>query len=253
MSLQIGEQHQHAESIVDGFSQSDDAAAADLEPRLARKAKGLDSVLHGAGGDDLPVEFRRGVDIVIVEIQPRFLQTPRLILAQHAQRRAGLHAKILDRADHRAHLVEIPVLGIAPCGGHAEPAGAGIPGAPRGLDHRRNVHQPGRLDAGVVVGALRAIAAILRAAAGLDAEQACDLDAVGIEVSSVDALRPEDEIRERQIVERFCLRPRPVVARLIGGVAFVVDRIQRRTHPAIPWLPACTVKFARAASRGGST
>jgi len=62
------------------------------------------------------------------------------------------------------------------------------------------------------VGALRAVTAIFRATAGLDAEQARRLDMIGVEVSAVNALRAENQIRERLIVQRFGFGARPVVA-----------------------------------------
>jgi hypothetical protein len=58
---------------------------------------------------------------------------------------------------------------------------------------------------------LRTIAAVFRAAAGLDAEQARGLDLVGIEMSAVDALRAEHQVREGKIVKRLRFGPPPVV------------------------------------------
>src|SRR5580692_3632308 len=59
--------------------------------------------------------------------------------------------------------------------------------------------------------ALRAVAAVLRTAAGLDAEQARGLDVVGIEVAAMNALRAKHQIREGKIVKRPRFRTRPVV------------------------------------------
>ena len=59
--------------------------------------------------------------------------------------------------------------------------------------------------------ALRAVTAILGAAAGLDAEQARGLDVVGIEMAAMDALRAKHQIRERQGIKSFGLRAVPVV------------------------------------------
>ena len=60
---------------------------------------------------------------------------------------------------------------------------------------------------------LAAIAAILRAAAGLDAQQPAQLHLVGIEVAAMDGVRGKQQIVERRSVERLRLRPRPVVTR----------------------------------------
>ena len=148
---------------------------------------------------------------MIVEVEPGVVQPRRLRRRQHAERHAGFHAEILDRAHHLADLVEIAVFRIAPRRGHAEAARAGIPGALRGGDHIGLRHQLCRLQAGVVMRALRAIAAILGAAAGLDAEQARGLDMVRIEIAAMNALRPKHQVRERQVIESFGLRAIPVV------------------------------------------
>ena len=200
MHRQIGKQHQHAEPIADLFTHADDSAAANLEPGLARVGERIDAILHRARGDDLAVEFRRGIDVVIVEVESGVAQPLRLIGREHAERRAGLQPQPLDGADHIADPVEVLVLRIAPRRCHAEPACARVLGALRGREYLLRIHQLGGLDAGVVVGALRAVAAIFRATAGLDAEQTRRLDVIGVEVSAVNALRAENQIRERLIV-----------------------------------------------------
>ena len=53
---------------------------------------------------------------------------------------------------------------------------------------------------GLVVRALRAVGAVLRAAAGLDAEQRAELHLVGGVMLAVDALRAKEQLRQRQIV-----------------------------------------------------
>ncbi|ESZ28034.1 hypothetical protein X732_32315 [Mesorhizobium sp. L2C066B000] len=56
---------------------------------------------------------------------------------------------------------------------------------------------------------LAAIAAILRASAGLHAEKAAELDFVGIEILAVNGLREEEEIVEGCIMKRPGCRLRP--------------------------------------------
>ena len=73
-------------------------------------------------------------------------------------------------------------------------------------------HQPGSLEAGFMMARLAAIAAILGAPAGLDAEQPAELDLVGIESPAVDGLRLEQEIVERRIVKCQRLFFRPILA-----------------------------------------
>jgi hypothetical protein len=70
--------------------------------------------------DYFTVIFWGGVDVVVVVIQPRLGQPPRLIARQHAERHAGFQP---HRADARYHLddrVHVAVLGLAPRGTHAE-------------------------------------------------------------------------------------------------------------------------------------
>ena len=106
---------------------------------------------------------------------------------EHAERGAGLEPERLDARDHLADLVEIAVLGLAPGRAHAEAARAGRLGGARLGEHRVDRHQLLGLDAGVVVHALRAIGAVLRAAAGLDRQQRRNLHFGRIEVQAVDA------------------------------------------------------------------
>jgi hypothetical protein len=62
---------------------------------------------------------------------------------------------------------------------------------------------------GVVACGLRAIAAILGTAAGLDGEQRRALNLVGVEVLAVHLLRTEDQIHQGKLVERFDFGDRP--------------------------------------------
>ena len=59
---------------VTAFAHADDAAAADIDAGVAHRRQRFQPVLIGAGGDDLAVEFRRGVEIVVVVIEPGILQ-----------------------------------------------------------------------------------------------------------------------------------------------------------------------------------
>ena len=57
------------------------------------------------------------------------------------------------------------------------------------------------LDAGLVVGALRAIGAIFGAAAGLDGEQLAELDFGGVVKLAMDLLRGENQIEQRPLID----------------------------------------------------
>src|SRR5262249_38247452 len=119
----------------------------------------VETLLIGAGGDDGAVIFRRGVEVVVVVIEPRAFQPLRLWRAEHAKRDTGFHAEFAHAFDHGADLIEIAVLRFAPGGTHAEPAGAGGLGRARLAEHGVKLHQLAGLEPGLMRRALRAIAA----------------------------------------------------------------------------------------------
>jgi hypothetical protein len=86
------------------------------------------------------------------------------------------------------------------------------PPASRSGQHRSEARQFFGFHAGVVFRALGAIAAILRAAAGLDRKQRGDLHLSRIEIFPVDTLRVEDEIGKWQREQHAHFLTRPVVA-----------------------------------------
>jgi hypothetical protein len=90
---------------------------------------------------------------------------------------------------------------IAPRRAHAEPLAARVFGLRRALEHGLHVHQFRGLDAGIRADRLRAIAAILRTPAGLDAEQGAQLDFGGGVIGAVDAGGLEQQFGEREVEE----------------------------------------------------
>jgi hypothetical protein len=78
--------------------------------------------------------------------------------------------------------------------------------------HGFRPHQLFGLHAGIVVGRLRAIGAVLRATAGLNRQQCRNLHFERIEMQAVDALRLEHQLGKGQREQRPHLRPCPVVA-----------------------------------------
>ncbi|MDF9863611.1 hypothetical protein M2437_002593 [Methylorubrum pseudosasae] len=145
--------------------------------------------------------------------EPRFREALRLALRQHAERHAGFHAQPAHAAHHLQHRIEIrPILGLAPRRAHAEavrPVGLGGGGL---LQHRVDRHQPLAGEVGaLVVGRLRAIGAILGAAAGLDRQQGRPLDVGGVVMRPVHDARPMHEIEQRHVVDRLDLGQGPIV------------------------------------------
>src|SRR3546814_2160762 len=72
------------------------------------------------------------------------------------------------------------------------------------------------LDPGVVALRLRAVGAVLGAAAGLDRQQGADLDFGGVEMRAVHAGGTEQQLGERQVEQVLDLAAAPVVARRGG-------------------------------------
>lgn len=230
MAGEIGEQHEHAKTVLDALAHADNAAAAHLDAGLSNMCECVDAILQSTGADDLAVELRRGVDVVIVEVDSSLKELYGLVRSQHAERDAGFHSKTFDRANHIADLIEIAVFWTAPGRGHAEAARAGIFGALCAGDHIGAIHQAGRFQTGLVMRALGAVAAIFRTAARLDAEQACGLDVVWIEVVAVNALRPKHQVGKRQAVERLGLGALPVTAELCADSNVVPFYSPRGNH-----------------------
>ena len=146
---------------------------------------------------------------MVVVVEPRRAQPLRLARRQQAQRGAGLQTDLLDARDHRLDRVQIPVVGAAPGRPHAEPRRARRPGRAGGVENVLQPHQALIGDAGVEMGALRAIGAVLGTAAGLDAEQGGDLHPVGVEMTAMDRLRLEDQVVEGAREQRQRALPRP--------------------------------------------
>ena len=173
----------------------------------------LEAILIGARGDDLAIKLRRRIEVVIVEVEAGVLEPPRLSVGQHAERDAALEPQRLDARDHGADLLDVAVLGRAPGGAHAEPAGAGLARGARFVEHGVERHQLFRAHAGRVARALRTIGAVLRAAAGLDREQRRNLHRARIEIVAVNALRAEHQFGKRQREQRPHFLARPVISR----------------------------------------
>ena len=71
MLRKIRERREHRGAIARGFAHADDAAAADVQSRVAHRGQRVETILVGARGDDLAVELGRGVDVVVVVVEAR--------------------------------------------------------------------------------------------------------------------------------------------------------------------------------------
>ena len=123
---------------------------------------------------------------------------------------------------------------LAPRRAHAETRRAGLARLLRRVEHLGHRHQLLGVDARLVPRRLRAVAAVLGATAGLDGEQAAELDLVLLPHRAVHRLRAVHEVEERQLIERLHLGHGPVVTERDfggnGGVLVVVVRVAGEGH-----------------------
>ncbi len=140
------ERMQETDTVRARLAHADDPAAADVDPCVADILQRLDPVLEGSGRDDVGVIFRRGVDIVVVIVEPGIGELLRLIRRQHAQRHAGFDAHLAHALHHLDELGHVPFLGVAPCGTHAETARTMVLRLRRRLQHGLHIHQLGGLE-----------------------------------------------------------------------------------------------------------
>ena len=66
-------------------------------PRRRTRCKRIQPLLIGSRGDDLAVELGRGVEIVVIGGEPGLGEAVGLVLAQHAEGDARLHAELRGR------------------------------------------------------------------------------------------------------------------------------------------------------------
>lgn len=100
MAKKACQQDERAETVVNSFGHADNSTTADFDTGIAHICESLDAVLQGSSGDDSAVELRRGVDVVIVVLEPDISEPQCLFWRQHAERDAGFHADTFDRVDH---------------------------------------------------------------------------------------------------------------------------------------------------------
>ncbi len=201
--IEGGQGTQHGHPVRDALAHADDPARADLETRRANVREGLEPILVAAGRHHLCVVLGRGVEVVVVIVEPGRRQPSGLLLPQEPKGRAGLEPFGLDRLDHAGNLLEITVARTAVGRAHTKTGRARLPGGTRLAAHVLDVHECVTADRGVVVGALRTVTAILGAASGLDAEQGAHLHRVRIEMAAVDRVRLKEKIVQRTGVEGF--------------------------------------------------
>ena len=199
MLWQVRQLDQQIGAVVQGFTHAQNAAGADLHPRITHVRQGLQTLAVGAGGDDAGVEIRRCVEVVVVVIEASVSQRLGLVLIQLAEGHAGFQAHGLDAFDHLQHVGHVFGRRVLPRRAHAETGRTNGLGACGFFQHLLDLHQLFFFQTGVVVARLRAVLAVFRAGAGFDRQEGRDLHAVGVEVSAVHGLR-----LKQQVIEWLC-------------------------------------------------
>ena len=177
MRRQVGQRLQQAGALRARLAHADDAAAAGLHAGVAHVRQRVEAVLELAGVDDLAVELRarcRGCGCSSRGRRPsaRCACGP-LSMPSVAQ---------VSRPSAFTSRIIAATLGMSRSFGERQAAPMQKREAPaalacRGLlEHRFGAHQLRGLDPGVVARGLRAVGAVLRAAAGLHRQQRADLD-----------------------------------------------------------------------------
>lgn len=159
--------------------------------------QGVEAVLVVAGIDHRFVVLGRGVKVVVVVIQPGRAQGLGLVRLEHAHGGAGFHAQAFDGGDELDDFFDVAVLGRAPGCAHAKAGRARVLGGLGGGAHFVHGHELLRLHARVVLGRLRAIAAVLGATAGLDRQQRGQLHIALWPVLAVHGLGLVEQVHER--------------------------------------------------------
>ena len=90
---EVGELDEQLRPVAAALPHPDDAAAAHLDVRGPHVGEGVEAVPVGAGGDDLPVVLRGGIEVVVVVVEPGPRERLRLFPGQHPEGRAGLHPR----------------------------------------------------------------------------------------------------------------------------------------------------------------
>jgi hypothetical protein len=134
----------------------------------------------------------------------------RLLVVELSEGHADLHTELAHLADRFQDRLEAAVAGAdaLPRRTHAEAGRAVGLGSDGMRENFRGGHERLRLESGVVVRALRAVAAILAARARLDAEQGTKLHLASGPMPLVGAASLRDEIEKRAIVDFLELRER---------------------------------------------
>ena len=213
---QVRERVRAARRDRPGLAHPDDAAAADLDAGLAHALERVEPVLVGARCDDLAVELGRGVEVVVVVVEPGSFQPCGLSPVSMPSVTQVSSPSALHAFDHAQHRVDV----AGPwASARRRPCRSGGPGVlcARAAARTASIAISFALEPGIVTGALRAVGAVLRAAARLDRQQRGELDLGRVEEQAMRRLSPKHQLGERKLEQRRDLCTGPVVAQRARG------------------------------------
>jgi len=225
----VGQSLQQFAPVLNTFPQAQNTAAADVYAGLAYMPQGLQALLIAAGGDNVGIKLRGGVQVMVIGVEAGLFEALSLGGRQHTEGSANLEAQAAYLANHFEDGLEGGALPHLPPGGpHTKAGGPCFFGFAGGLEDFFQRHEfLHRECAGVAYG-LGAIGAVLGAAAGFNGEQAAQLDGVpGAKHSAVYGHGLKNQVHEGQVVQGAYFLEAPVMAQGEGGGGLAM-RVQVR-------------------------
>ena len=231
--VELGEVRGEFGALLEGFAHAEDAAAAHLHARLADHAQGVPALFPGVGGDDVGEERPRRLQVVVVAVHAHLGEPLDLLLGEHAQRAGDLDVDLVaDRLDARGDLRQQPLVGSADGGDDAELGRAGLGGLLGRLDQARDV-QPRAAHRRREEARLRTEVAVLGAAAGLEADDALDLD-VGPAPRHPHLVREREQLVE-PVVGQLQHPQRLVLVQALAALQYLLASLRQNVaHPCPP-------------------
>ena len=93
-------------SIATGLAHAKDATGTDIDAGLANMRQRVETVLEGPRRDDVAVELRRGIEIVIVSVKTSFFQALCLGFRKHTKRTANFQPNFIHPFHHFDHFID---------------------------------------------------------------------------------------------------------------------------------------------------
>ena len=204
---------QETDAVVVRFAHSDDPAAAHGYACLPNMFERPESLIVVPRRNDVSIEFWRRIEIVVVGMQARIRKSLRLGFVEHAKRAADLQPYRGDASHHFEYRFEFgAVTDLAPCRTHTESRDTLAAGFTRRFQHMIDRQQVMTLHTCLIMRALRAIGAILRAAARFYGKQLAELHLLRLEILPVEGVRLEYKIQQACVVDGPDFLGRPIVS-----------------------------------------